>query len=1302
MGPGDLFAERFELVELAGAGGMGVVWRARDTVGGGEVALKLLIGRDERLVPRFLREGQLLASLSHPRVVRYVGHGATSDGRCWLALEWLEGEDLTHRLRRTGLSIAESVTLAERVAEALAYTHGRGVIHRDIKPSNIFLVGGQVAGAKLLDYGIAREGGYSEMTVAGVRVGTPAYMSPEQARGQPVLQAGVDVFALGVVLYQCLTGQPPFQADDAIALIAKILLQPPQPPSELNRDIPPPLEQLVLQMLEKDPQHRPADGAAVLQLLRAVPDPTGATPVPAVGLRPSEALTTRERRLVCMILAEGAGNSPNIEQLKKTAASLGGRLEPLVDGSVLVTLSGSGAATDLAAQAARIALGMMAIAPVPMALATGRGVMVATPLPVGDVLDRAARLLRRGNAPSGVALPTSEKTEAVPLSATGQLCSIRLDDVTAGLLDAGFEIGGDGEGLVLRGERPQVEAARTLLGKPTPCVARDAELAALQATYNHAVEERMARAVLVTAPAGVGKSRLRYELLKRLSGAEVLIGRGDPMSAGAPFVLLGAALKRAAGIFDGEPLSVRRTKLRARVGRHVHGDEGQRVAEFLGELIGTPFPDDDSVQLRAARGDAQLMSDQMRRAFLDWLDAESEVHPTVIVLEDLHWGDQPTVAFVDAALRTLRERPLFVLALARPEVELRFPRLWAEREVQSIRLGELGKKASERLVREVLGDRATDSLVARIVERAAGNAFYLEELVRAAAESRRDDDVALPETVLAMVQARLEAMEPEARQVLRAASVFGQVFWSGAVTALLGRDAETTSITRDWLAEVVRREVVTERRAGKFYGETEYTFRHALVRDAAYAMLTDADRELGHRLAAQWLERVGEPEALVLAEHFERGGERTRAVGWWRRAAEQALGGNDLGAALARVERGLVCIEGDSDAYGPLRLIQAEARNWRGEFPDAERAAMSAMNELGRGSDAWYAALGECALAAGVQGKSDVLASLLEALDGAGGELTNDRQVLAATRVAEQLIITGSAEQAGRLLGGLERLAAELREARPGLAGRILSALALRRRFAGDAGAAHKLADEGIACFDRAGDRRNALVQRGRIGYALLEIGDFAAAEKTLADVATQADRMGLSNVASTARHNLGLTLARLGRYAEARTVESSAAGEFSASGNRRMEGASLEYLALIELAAGDALAAEAAARGALQVASIEPALPLNQAESLAILGQTLLAQKRDVEALDVALRGMKMLEELGGIDDGEAIIRLTLAESLHKTGDTAAAHAAISSARDRLLLRAAKIVDDRLRQAFLEQVPENQKTLALAKNWLG
>jgi len=146
------------------------------------------------------------------------------------------------------------------------------------------------------------------------------------------------------------------------------------------------------------------------------------------------------------------------------------------------------------------------------------------------------------------------------------------------------------------------------------------------------------------------------------------------------------------------------------------------------------------------------MGDQMMRAWQDWLAAEATAQPVVIVLEDLQWGDPPTVSFTDAALRHLKDRPLMVLALARPEVHEVFPKLWAERGTQEIRLGELTRRASEKLVREVLGESVTAVTVDRIVQLAAGNAFYLEELIRAVAEGREE---ALPETVLAMVEARL-------------------------------------------------------------------------------------------------------------------------------------------------------------------------------------------------------------------------------------------------------------------------------------------------------------------------------------------------------------------------------------------------------------------------------------------------------------------------------------------------------------------------------------------------------------------
>src|SRR5262249_13679472 len=158
---------------------------------------------------------------------------------------------------------------------------------------------------------------------------------------------------------------------------------------------------------------------------------------------------------------------------------------------------------------------------------------------------------------------------------------------------------------------------------------------------------------------------------------------------------------------------------------------------------------------------------------------QAAAYPVLLVLEDLHWGDFGTVRFIDAALRDRSRRPWMVLALARPEVYEVFPKLWAERQnVQAIRLKELSRKAGERLVRQVLGASIGPETIERLVKVAEGNAFYLEELIRAAAEGK---DGALPDTVLAMVETRLSRLTLEARRVLRAASVFGEVCWESGV-----------------------------------------------------------------------------------------------------------------------------------------------------------------------------------------------------------------------------------------------------------------------------------------------------------------------------------------------------------------------------------------------------------------------------------------------------------------------------------------------------------------------------------------
>ncbi|AUX48867.1 protein kinase [Sorangium cellulosum] len=1307
MKPGDIVADRFLIERLAGSGGMGSVYRALDRHTGEVAALKVMSGRGLEHGERFAREAQVLAGLRHPGIVRYIAQGATESGEPWLALEWLEGESLGDRLRRRGLTVAESIMLGLRIAEALAEAHRHGVVHRDLKPSNLYLIDKSVERVKLLDFGIARLAALAPLTMTGVVMGTPFYMAPEQARGERAVGPPADVFALGCVLFHCLTGRPPFVGDDIHTALLRVVLDEAPRLRDLRADVPEGVDAAVARMLAKDPAARPADGGAAADELLQVGEIKSTPPAPIS--RRGGALTTGERRTVCLMLArvgakDAAWQGPTMPmtlpmtmplaraaipeaELTRVAARFGGALQTLADGLLLITLECRGLITDQAARAARCAIEVRDLIPgVQMALVAGRGT-ADDQLPMGPTIDRAVRLLDR--------------------AAGG---AIRLDEVMAGLLDARFDVGGDATGLVLRGERDLSEAARTLLGRPTPFVGRDHEIAILDAVLDECTSEPTARAVLVTAPAGLGKSRLRYEFLRRVEErhgrVQVWLGHADPMSAGSPFGLLRQMLRREAGLSGGEPQELREQRLRARVGRTLSGGDLARVTEFLGEVARIHFSDEGRVELRAARADPMLMGDQIRRAFEDFVLAECRAEPVLLVLEDLHWGDLPTVKLIDAALAH-RDQPLMVLALARPEIESIFPKLWASRGAQEIRLREIGRKGSERLVREVLGDAVPPELCARLCERAGGNAFYLEELIRAAASGRTE---ALPETVLSMVQARLESLDVEARRVLRAGSVFGQKFWRGGVAALLGGEKRAHRVG-EWLSVLVDRELIARRGEGKFTGEEEYTFRHALVREAAYATLTDADRALGHLLAGEWLERVGERDAALLAEHFERGGDAERAVIWFRRAAEQALGANDFRAAIQRAEQGVASAERDGELFAALRLVQAEAHKWLGEAADAERCAVMAMHGFPRKSALWYAAAAEAASMRVRLGMGDRLADLVAELRGGGtspGDAGGDRPpiyideatgpcVSALARIAGSLLHGGLYAAADEIVQELARVARPLAERDAAVAARIHALRASRALCYGEPAASLEWTEQSIPAYLQTGDLRNACLSRVNAAHCLVQLGVYGRAEAGLREALADAERMRLHNVAAFAKQNLGLLWMQQGDLAAARTVTAEAIEAFAAQANRRQEARARAYLAAILTRLGSLGAADAEAGAAVAMLAHVPTL---QAFALAVRARVLLEQGRAHEALDVARRGLGLLVSVGGTEEGEAQIRLVYAESLRAAGHHGPAGEAIALAMQRLVARAQWIHDPAWRQSFCQAVPENAKTFALAALW--
>jgi hypothetical protein len=252
--------DRYDVVRPLGSGGMGEVYLASDRVLGRDVALKVLrkqYAGDEEFAERFKREAMSAASLSHPNIVQVYDRGKTEEGSSYIAMEYVPGGTLKERILREGpIEAADAAGIGAQVAEALGAAHDRGMVHRDIKPQNVLLTARGTA--KVADFGIARAGSSATISRTGSVMGTAGYMSPEQALGKPATPKS-DLYSLGVVLYEALTGELPYTADNPIAVSMKHVNEPLRPPVELNPRIPEGMNALVTKLLAKDPEDRYED-----------------------------------------------------------------------------------------------------------------------------------------------------------------------------------------------------------------------------------------------------------------------------------------------------------------------------------------------------------------------------------------------------------------------------------------------------------------------------------------------------------------------------------------------------------------------------------------------------------------------------------------------------------------------------------------------------------------------------------------------------------------------------------------------------------------------------------------------------------------------------------------------------------------------------------------------------------------------------------------------------------------------------------------------------------------------------------
>ncbi|MBK8257817.1 MAG: protein kinase [Polyangiaceae bacterium] len=1284
--------DRFVLEARAGGGGMGDVFRGVDQQTGQPIAIKLLrptASAAERV--RFMREIAILADLRHPNIVQYIAHGTWDDGRLYFAMEWLDGEDLAQRQRRAPLGMRDAVEVVRRSAAAMAAVHARGVVHRDLKLSNIFLVRGKGTSVKLIDFGVVKPAVPDEyQTERGTIIGTPHFMAPEQARGEGI-DARADVYSLGAALFRLVTGRNVFETEHVIALLGRLVLEDPPNPQSIRFDVPDALSQVILRAVARAKDARfenggelaralarvgqlhndpPATDRSASSIRAAVPESRRATMTPPEGSKPNRA-GMNERRVVAVLLYELNGGSLDAYTDYAIREVLGDdvRYEPLVGGQMVAVIGVERSTGDEALRAARAALIVAhSIPQARVAVAVGRAILGRANL-AGEALERAARQLEAASAHA-----------------------VRVDSHAAAVLEGRFIIQPDTFGGTLLREDAQSAGARLLLGRPTPTVGREKEIALLQGIFAELVEDGTPRAALITGPAGIGKSRVRAELLQRIEIAhrrpDVLICRGDPMSRGSSFSALGRALRSMMGVHDGEAAAEQVHKVKAHVAARMPRTL-RFLAAFLGELIGVPFPDQYDEPLRAARASAQLMQSRLQMALEAFVRAQAESAPQVLVIEDTHWADDTTLDLVDWLLGCA-DLKFVVFAFARPDLLQRQPGLWDRRNVTRLTLAPLSPVAADRLVAAALPG-ADASVRTGIVSRAAGNALFLEELIRCAAEGRDD----LPLTVQAVVQLRLDRMSPETRRVLRAAAVFGQVFWTGGVQALLERNVEME------LAELERNETITRQPQSRISAEQEWIFRQALVRDAAYASILDEDRAELHLAAGAWLESAGDADAGLIARHVDAGGDLPRAAGLYARATQQAYqNGAQLETALELASRGLAC-GADGVVRAQLLVAKAQACQWLGRLTEAVEAAEHAAVTAAQGSDLWGEAQRVAASALIESGRSaDGDSRAAWALRPEfGAHLSMPiRALLLATRVrglvdlsmpTEALRVADQAVEAARACGA------------PDVLVRAMDARLFALLSVGDIA-------EGIACgtalipaAENIGDVTIAARARLNTCSLLNHTGMFEEAQQ-MADRALVDARARRARILEAfALHNGGMSCARQGQLDEGIEYQREAAriADECNAARLRINARVYETVFLVWRGApGDLGAAVQMARYLMEETRNVPSLQINASFAYA---RVQLA-RRDLGAAIEAARDAYRRASAGPVEEWEEYIRLTLAEALLEAGATQEADMVLDVAHRVLLDRARAIRRDDCRHAYLYRNEECRHTLELAQVRLG
>jgi len=1271
---------RYCLGEILGRGGMGVVYRATDPEGR-EVAVKMLLSsgirtRAERA--RFQREARI--RIDHPNVVEVLDAGV-DDGLPWIAFELLPGESLSERLLRGRLEVEEALRYGIAAAEGLAAAHAAQVVHRDLKPSNLFIC--EDGTVKIIDFGIARlDDEQTRLTATGSVLGTPTYLSPEQANGASTLDTRTDVWSLGVVLHEALAGRSPFERSTALATILAVMVEQAPRLTMVAPHVPPSFAKVVARCLEKRPEDRYADAFELLEALRTVDlseTPAGSSEIATAATSVSEPLhapsiTPGEQRVVAVLLADGVSDRHALESAVEEA---GGTLIPVMGDRAIGLFGGEAWEGDEVERAVSAALEARDAARF-MGVASGRAAYSGATGIAGSALVAAERAC--GMKLGGIAV---DSTSARALSNVYTIKKVESGD---------YEITDRTSGSITS-TLPPPARLRT--------VGREAEIAQLATALRTVREEERAVVVLVTGPPGIGKSHLRWELGRLIEDESddhdeepflVLAARADPGRRGVGLGLWESVLAGYASwgaerhgwprLHRAAPPEERQDAVRRVVQAAMPpGPAAEDMASFFGALLGVDVR--ASAALDAAKRDPQLMQDRLRLALVDWLAALSESAPIALLLEDVHWADEASLSLVEEISEHLGDAPILSFLTARPQLLEEQPELLAGASSTKLSLGGLSASQVEAFIGVILSGKTLPKPTIRaLAERAAGNPLFVEQIVLAVREEglleEPLDRLPLPLTVEAAVQGRLDHLPSEEKNLCKRAALFARPFTSDDLEALGFYDAKRH------LVSLTRRDIFASRSRPGPPRRREYRFRSTIVRDVAYRMMARALRDDLHLRLAEHLSSVEDASPEEIAQHYEYAGRGSDAAEWYARATVAAALLGDAPRTLSSADKALELGTPQSKWF-ELQMARSDALESLGRLEDQGRALDAALATAADDREHARALTGRAVSYHRLGDLEEALRVAERAVEFA--EAASDDEVKAAAqgRMAVILAYAGRLDEAQEALAGARRVApdsisTQVHQWRAQIAS-VAGDLAERR-------AAYRATVDGYAS---AGDVRRGAGAEMNLADVDNRLGDYEAAEAGLRDAVDKCRRLNVRLMEGYALANQGYSLSMLGRLAEAVEVLESAISLADESGDARLGVAARIYLSRALSDEPERALAEAN-RAVLDAG--ERDLDAMRALGLTAAAEAALCGGDADGALVLSGQAMALRDALGVLEEGEAELFLAHARAQEAAGHPEAAHATRVQGRERLLCIADQISDAELRRVFLENVQANRELL--------